>query len=150
LESKFCWRCKFVSIHEQVSADHSQKLITILTTTGSIGGVLVWASQCLAYIRYHNWCRVHKSTIKSLMRSNDRYARYYRWDNNNKKHYLSVWGPTQPVPALLGLISCFLIVFVFSTATWWDHSATAKKVAVAFAGIGRGEIHLYENLLTTL
>jgi uncharacterized membrane protein len=51
------------------------------------------------------------------------------------KHYFSVWGPTQPFPAYLGLLGCFLITFVFSTATWWDHTITAKKVIAAFLGV---------------
>jgi amino acid transporter len=112
------------------------QLLEIITTTGSIGGVLVWASQCLAFIRYFNWFRLHKEDLERLRRDDpSRYARYDRWDVNNRSRYISLLSPMQPFPAYLGLLNCFLIVFVFSTATWWNGVVTTQKVAVAFAGV---------------
>jgi hypothetical protein len=37
-----------------------------LVDIGSVGCVLVWASQCLAFIRYHQWQvpRIHLEIIK--------------------------------------------------------------------------------------
>jgi hypothetical protein len=42
----------------------------------------------------------------------------------------------QPVPAWIGLAGCLLVVFVFSTASWWNgKDITFTKVATAYAGV---------------
>jgi amino acid transporter len=46
----------------------------------------------------------------------------------------------QPLVAWIGLLGCIL-VFAFTSATWWDTKANFTKVAVAYAAVS-GEQHL--------
>ena len=95
--------------------------------------MLVWASQCLAYIRYHHWFHDHKK--RRILP-----AEYNRW---NPQPDVYPWhrsrpflASLQPVPAWIGLIGCLLVVFVFSTANWWNGKhITFTKVATAYAGV---------------
>lgn len=107
------------------------QLIDILTTTGSIGGMLVWASQCLAFIRYRTWFHLFKDDLKDV------HDRYDIWGHTNRVRYMSVLSTLQPLPAYFGLTATFLIVFVFSTATWWPGTPTPEKVITASAGVSR-------------
>lgn len=123
-----------------------------MITIGSVGCVLVWASQCLAFIRYYNWLRLHKDDLISLQQDDhETYDRYNRENLDKPEHYYSLLSPTQPGPAYLGLTMCFLTIFVFSTATWWTTKATFKKVAVAYAGVsipslGKAESNYEESI----
>jgi amino acid transporter len=107
------------------------QLLVIMSTTASIGGILVWGSQCLAYIRYYHW--FHSFKERDILPED-----YNRWEPRNgyrwvkSRMFMASW---QPLPAYLGLICCFLIVFVLSTATWWNGNITFKKVATAYAGV---------------
>jgi amino acid transporter len=109
------------------------QLLTIINTASSIGGVLVWASQCLAYIRYHRWFHDHKRR-KILP------PEYNRWDPQPSVY---AWHQSrtflaslQPIPAWIGLVACLLVVFVFSTANFWNgKNITFTKVATAYAGV---------------
>jgi amino acid permease len=110
-----------------------KQLLAIMSTTSSITGVLVWASQCLAYIRYHHWFHDHKK--RGILP-----AEYNRW---NPQPDVYPWHKSrtllaslQPVLAWIGLIACVLVVFVFSSANWWKASnRTFTKVATAYAGV---------------
>src|ERR1700730_953650 len=103
-----------------------------MSTTGSVGGVLVWASQCLAYVRYHHWFHDHKKRriLPPEYNRGDPRADLYPWHKSR-----SLLASLQPIPAWLGLIGCLLIVFVFSTADWWNAVLSFKKVATTFAGV---------------
>ena len=120
-----------------------------MITIGCVGCVLVWASQCLAYIRYFNWLRTHKPDLNQLKEEDPRtYNRYDRDNMNRRERFHTLLGPTQPAPAYLGLLMCLLTVFVFSTATWWRQAATAKKVAVAYTGVYTDSFLSAAHLLT--
>jgi yeast amino acid transporter len=107
-----------------------------MITIGCVGCVLVWASQCFAYIRYFNWLRRHKNDLDQLKEEDPRtYSRYDRDNTNKRERFHSLLSPTQPAPAYIGLTMCLLTIFVFSSATWWKNDATFKKVAVAYAGV---------------
>jgi hypothetical protein len=107
-----------------------------MITIGSVGTVLVWASQCLAFIRYFNWMRRHRTDLLALQQDDpDTYAHYNRESLNTKDRFYSLLSPMQPVPAYLGLLMCCLTVFIFSSATWWQTHPTGKKIAVAYAGV---------------
>lgn len=132
-----------MSLHLVKIADVSNKVLIIFATTGSVGGVMVWASQCLAYIRCWMWFRHHS-------RQGNLPTRYDRWRNRWDGSYMSTFSYLQPFPAVLGLVCCCLIIFVFSSATWWNGTPTFQKVATAYAGVssrGRGSI---AHLLTYL
>lgn len=105
-----------------------EQVLEIMTVTGSVGGVMVWASQCLAFIGYYRWLR---KWVSQLPEYYDRWATP-RLEWQTKRPFLS---SGQPVVAWVGLIGCLLIVFVLSTARWWNGSYTVGKVATAFAGV---------------
>jgi hypothetical protein len=101
-----------------------------MATIGSSGGLIVWMSQCAAFIQYRRWLFLHKDKLT------DDYLKYNRWEHTgNEKRYNSLLAYFQPVVAWLGLLGCFLIVFIFSTASWWDGKITFQKVAVAYGGV---------------
>jgi amino acid transporter len=100
-----------------------------MSTTGSVGGLLVWASQCLAFIQYRKWLHIHRSKLLG------RYLKYNRWQTEgNENRYDSTLSFLQPAVAYFGLIGCLLIVLIFSSANWWSTDVTVKKVAIAYAG----------------
>jgi amino acid permease len=107
--------------------------LTIMSTPSSIGGVLVWASQCLAYIRYHRWFHDHKRR-KILPPEYNRWEpqpSVYAWHQSR-----TILASFQPIPAWIGLVACLLVVFVFSTADFWNGKhITFTKVATAYAGV---------------
>lgn len=109
------------------------QLLTVMSTASSISCVLVWASQCVAYIRYHHWFHDHKRR-RILPPQYNRWVpqpKVYPW--HKSRTFLASY---QPIPAWIGLISCLLIVFVFSTARFWDGKhITFTKVATAYAAV---------------
>lgn len=62
-----------------------------------------------------------------------RYAHFKRKSDTWKAYTLL--ANFQPVPAVLGFIGCFLVVFVFTSAIWWDSNAKFTKVAAAYAAV---------------
>ena len=123
-----------------------------MSQTGSVGCLLVWASQCLAFIRYRRWS-VIKTSLACAFRPYLHQPDYYRLETHQEnltgafakynrgttviKHdqFTSVLSYFQPAVAWLGLIGCLSVVLVFNSASWWNGNVTAKKVAVAYAGV---------------
>ncbi|KAK3175307.1 hypothetical protein OEA41_002554 [Lepraria neglecta] len=58
------------------------------------------------------------------------YPEYNRWRGTGQAS--TFLAGLQPAIAWFGLIACLIIVFVFTTATWWNTPADFKKVAVAY------------------
>jgi hypothetical protein len=108
------------------------------------------------------WWFSHHSRQGNLPLRYDRWR--VRWDGS----YMSTFSYLQPFPAVLGLVCCCLIIFVFSTATWWNGEPTFRKVATAYAGVSqasqvlsiftnriaapdpRGVLHCFESPQPTL
>jgi yeast amino acid transporter len=59
---------------------------------------------------------------------------YYQRHSSAYKPY-TFFGWFQPWVAWIGLTGCIL-VFVFSSATWWSTPASFTKVAVAYGAVG--------------
>ena len=117
-----------------------------MSTSASVSCLLVWASQCLAFIRYYAWSvLIYESLDFSsanvcnirLRKHNDSIASVYpehnRWRETSQAS--TFLGGLQPVIAWLGLIGCLVIVLVFTTATWWSTPADFSKVAVAYGAV---------------
>ncbi len=120
------------------SAVNNVQVLTVVITIGSVGTVLVWASQCLAYIRYWFLLRSAKEELVGLrLREPEFWQKYDRWMPNNSKRYQSLLWELQPFPAFVGLIFCLLIVFVFSTATFWNGDFTKQKFFSAYGGVSK-------------
>lgn len=109
------------------------QLFQIMSSIGTVGVLLVWASQCLAFIRYNKWyvwspqtqfCMVINIHVIARLWVNkeeltgEHYERFQRWPMKNK--FSSYAAALQPFPAYLGLVSCLVIVLVFNSAAMWN------------------------------
>lgn len=112
----------FIHIKEDVT---KQLLQEVLLNIGSVSAVLVWCSQCLAYVCYYHRRQRFEIYIR---RSTDEKIRGLLRDKG--KHSLLSSG--QPVWAYLGLIGTFVIVFVFNSVVLWNGRVFAVKFAAAF------------------
>ena len=68
----------------------------------------------------------------------EEYQKYDLWpDNNEEVRFRSILESLnfQPFAAWVGLILDLLIVFVFSTASWWKQPVTPTKFFAAYAGV---------------
>ena len=68
----------------------------------------------------------------------DEYSKYNLWlENNENIRYRSLLEAQnfQPLAAWIGLVLNFLIVFVFSTASWWRQPLSPTKFFAAYAGV---------------
>ncbi|EOD43106.1 putative amino acid transporter protein [Neofusicoccum parvum UCRNP2] len=83
----------------------------VLISIGSTSCVLVWASQSLAFVRYHAWLWRHRRRLVGP------YARYDRWERSDLSSWLGFW---QPALAWLSLVGCVLVVLVFASAGLWN------------------------------
>lgn len=96
---------------------------------GSTGCLCVWASQCLAYIRYHSWLGAHRNNVRQT------YPRLYRWGDESLAQSRSFGAYFQPAWAWFGLIASLAIVFVFNSASWWHGHTTTNEVIAAYIGV---------------
>lgn len=118
---------------------------------GSTGLLCVWASQCLAYIRYHSWSVIkftkdiycgyaadiliisrlgaHRNNVRQT------YPRLYRWGDESLAQSRSFGAYFQPAWAWFGLIASLAIVFVFNSASWWHGHITTNEVIAAYIGV---------------
>jgi len=99
-------------------------LSDVITVCGSICGVIVWASLCLAYIRYHYWITICEDDLREEA---PRFVRHHR--DYNAHTFLFQF---QPLLAYIGLIGSILVVG-FASATWWSTPVTAGKVVIPYA-----------------
>jgi amino acid transporter len=102
------------------------ELQQILISIGSTSCVLVWASQCLAFIRYHGWRKMHKDYLRE-----GRYLKYHPTLNPGFHSWFAYW---QPLPAWIGLIGCILIVLVFASVGMYNDHQLRLKALVIYLG----------------
>jgi amino acid transporter len=100
--------------HDQSATHLQQTLLDI----GTVSCILVWASQCLAYIRLHHYLKIHKSEMHG-----DFYAKY---------RSRSTLGSLQPAVAYFGLFSCLALIIVFNGAAMWNGEAIGLKFSGAY------------------
>ncbi|KAF2671064.1 hypothetical protein BT63DRAFT_207132 [Microthyrium microscopicum] len=103
-----------------------QEFIQIISISGSVAVVMVWASVCLAYIRYKQWLNICKTGI-----TNDAPEYLRSHADYNASTFLSLG---QPALAYIGLFGCILIL-AFASTTWWETRANFGKVASAYAAV---------------
>jgi len=95
-----------------------------MSFSGSTACLIVWSALCLAFIRYERWLKICDHGIR------DSHPQYQRKSPSYKSYTFLSW--LQPGVAWAGLIGC-IVVFAFSSATWWSKPASFTKVAVAYA-----------------
>ncbi|KAK7713163.1 hypothetical protein SLS57_007494 [Botryosphaeria dothidea] len=94
----------------------------VLISIGSTSCVLVWASQSLAFIRYHRWLWRHRRRLVGPT-----YARYDRWERTDLSSWLGAW---QPALAWASLVCCVLVVLVFASAGLWNGQGNMRLKAL--------------------
>ena len=102
------------------------ELQQILISIGSTSCVLVWASQCLAFIRYHSWRKMHKDYLRD-----GQYRKYHPSLNEGFHSWFAYW---QPLPAWIGLVGCILIVLVFASVGMYNGQNLRLKALVIYLG----------------
>jgi len=55
--------------------------------------------------------------------------------NSTLYRHSTFFSWAQPIPAYIGLIGCFIIVFIFTSATWWDTPVDFTKVANVYGAV---------------
>jgi len=98
-----------------------------MSTTSSLACFLVWAIECLAFIRYYAWLRRHQKQLEEV------YPEFNRWSTTSQA--TTFLAGLQPLIAWVGMIGSFLVVIVFATASWWMGKIDFRKVAVSYAGV---------------
>lgn len=113
-------------------------MLVVMGTTASIGVIIVWASECIAFIRYYCWLRKFRDASPDAQTALP--PRYNRWHPQPDQYpwhaHRMLLADWRLIPAVVGLIGCFCIIFIFSTASWWhDGDVTLKRLATAYAGV---------------
>lgn len=64
------------------------------------------------------------------------YAQFNRWDREEyaATTYLFRW---QPIPAIIGFLGCFAVLFIFATAPLWGESPSAAEVFFVYTMVSR-------------
>ncbi|PYI31513.1 amino acid transporter [Aspergillus indologenus CBS 114.80] len=116
----FCW-VPFLNINDGFVR---KQVVQVVSTSSSNAIMIVWAAICLAFLRYYHWIKKYDHELEQAGRPEfRRYAKEY-----SARGFLH---SMQPVQAWIGLIGC-IVIFAFSSATWWDSSATVTEVAMAY------------------
>ncbi|OOF99179.1 hypothetical protein ASPCADRAFT_127747 [Aspergillus carbonarius ITEM 5010] len=116
----FCW----VPFLDLAQSSATSQVIQVISISSSNAIMIVWAAMCLAFIRYYYWLRKcgrglqHNHHLKFIRLSSEYMPR----------GSLLI---LQPLQAWIGLIGC-LVIFAFSSATWWGRHATVTEVAMAY------------------
>lgn len=98
------------------------KFFQLLTNMATSTIVLVWASQCLAFIRFHQLRRRFRQEIE------DGQFKLFRLSRN--------WMPLyQPVAAIVGLFGCLLLLLIFSSATLWNRDIESDDYLWSLFGL---------------
>lgn len=114
----FIW-LPFLSLGTSETAHQIQQLAT---SFGSTSCLLVWVSQCLAFIRYYKWLKIHHKHLDGA------YAAYDRWGKPPSSSYLSRY---QPLVAWLGMLFSLIIGLGFAAAGFCvDKSITFKALDI--------------------
>ncbi|PWY91789.1 hypothetical protein BO94DRAFT_573608 [Aspergillus sclerotioniger CBS 115572] len=116
----FCWVPFLNLVHNSATS----QVIQVIFTSSSNVIMIVWAALCLAFIRYYHWL---KKCERELRHNN--HLKFIRLspDYTPRGSLLIL----QPLQAWIGLIGC-LVIFAFSSATWWGRHATITEVAMAY------------------
>ncbi|ERF76943.1 hypothetical protein EPUS_02655 [Endocarpon pusillum Z07020] len=110
----FCW-LPFVGLKRTNSTFEFQQTLLNL---GSVNGIVIWGSQCLAYIRYRYYLQKHQERLIDF---------YSQFLPSRRTNYFTYF---QPALAYLGLLSCLLVVVGFNSASLWN----GKEIGLKFAG----------------
>jgi amino acid transporter len=140
--------CPNTSFWDKSAANDNIQLQKTFVSIGSTGCLLVWASQCLAFIRYNKWyannsvqCTSANNITPRLWMhreelQGEHLQQFQRWPQRG----FSSWASAlQPGPAYVGLISCLVIVFILNSASLWNERDSMPKALTIFLGVSRNQ-----------
>ena len=90
-----------------------------LLNCGTVCCIMVWASQCLAYIRFYRFSRLQERDLQGTF--------YSKFRLN-----ATSFSMMQPMPAWFGLISCLALLSVSDGASLWNGKSIALKLIGAY------------------
>lgn len=122
----FAW-VPFVSLGDADTAG-TDSMQDILQSVGTTSCILVWASQALAFLRYHWWLRRHHTELKGQYRKFDRWAAEGGGGGGGRG--LSWLEFAQPWLAWFALVASLVILFVFASAGLWSENERAREELV--------------------
>ncbi|KAK4444116.1 amino acid permease-domain-containing protein [Podospora aff. communis PSN243] len=108
------WWVPFLQLQEGIGPHTATGMfIEVLAEMGSVGVLIVWACQCLAFIRYYRCIYRHRVVLQAQKISQVR-----RWDKDDWKDY-PYRSHGQPFVAYLALAGCLAVMFVANSAALW-------------------------------
>jgi yeast amino acid transporter len=112
----FCWVPLILVSVGETTLLVTQELVNIAV----VNCILVWSSQCIAYIRYHHFQRKYHDELQGKLE---------RFRAETSSMLLTKF---QPMTAWLGLLGCIMLIFVFNGACLWNGQDLDIKVPGAF------------------
>ncbi|PCH02419.1 Amino acid/polyamine transporter I [Penicillium occitanis (nom. inval.)] len=108
------WWVPFLQLRAGTGTDNPIGMfVEILAEMGSTGILIVWACNCLAFIRYYHCISTHRETLEresiSLVR---------RWSTKHPTDY-PYRGSGQPFLAYAALTGCIFVLVVANSAALW-------------------------------
>ncbi|KAH8697603.1 putative proline-specific permease [Talaromyces proteolyticus] len=85
--------------------------IEILAEMGSVGVLIVWSCECLAFIRYYHCITSHRAALEEK-----KVPQVRRWD----RHDYPYRSHGQPVLAYIALTGCIFVLIVVNAASLWN------------------------------
>lgn len=113
-----------------LSSFKDQALQDIMSGIASVAIVMVWAFQCIAFIRFRKWLAKHQRFVRE---------EFPEFINSLPRTTIASgsWVSFfQPIGSWIGLLFCFLTVAVFSSTSWWDRGESAGSILAAWMGPG--------------
>ncbi|KAK3341964.1 putative proline-specific permease [Lasiosphaeria hispida] len=109
------WWVPFMQLADGPDAhSNAGRFIEVLTEMSSIAVLIVWACQCLAFIRYYHCIHRHRGILQAKKISQVR-----RWDKDNWKDY-PYRSHGQPFLAYMALGGCLAVLFIANSAALWN------------------------------
>uniref|UniRef100_A0A093V3R3 Arginine permease n=1 Tax=Talaromyces marneffei PM1 TaxID=1077442 RepID=A0A093V3R3_TALMA len=108
------WWVPFLQLRAGTGTDNPIGMfVEILAEMGSVGILIVWACNCLAFIRYYHCISTHREALEregiSLVR---------RWSTKHPTDY-PYRGSGQPFLAYAALAGCMFVLVVANSAALW-------------------------------
>ncbi|KAK2599542.1 hypothetical protein N8I77_011290 [Diaporthe amygdali] len=110
----FCW-APFLGFASGGDWPALADMRQFLFFTSSMAYIVVWASLCLAFIRFRSWCNYCANGLRDL----DGDSRHHYQDYISKGRIVTKGILPQPLAAWTGLVGCFLLV-IASSSVWWN------------------------------
>lgn len=109
------WWVPFLQLRAGTGTDNPIGMfVEILAEMGSVGILIVWACNCLAFIRYYHCISTHREALEregiSLVR---------RWSTKHRDDY-PYRGGLQPYLAYAAFAGCIFVLLVANSAALWN------------------------------